>query len=323
MNFSLKPIRNFYRKSVQFLTEDIWNVDNSMIGTYKAKLFKHIKVVLITIKNFKKQNIGWQAVALSFFSTMSFVPIVALIFMVTNGFGLGEYLKALIYQNFTNEEILNMVMNFADNIIKTANEGPYGAISFLFFVWLVIWLMLCVEKCFNRIWKVEKSRIIWKRALSYLGIIIIVPFILILFLSMALTITDGINTIGLSIPYFDSVSHLLIWAIFYIFATLLFWFMYCVIPNAKVKLVPALKAALVSALAFTIIQYLYLETQVFVSRMNAVYGVFAAIPLFMVWVNFGWFVILIGSEIAYAFQNLDYYKNEYTTLWNSQKQTTI
>ena len=71
-----------------------------------------------------------------------------------------------------------------------------------------------------------------------------------------------------------------------------------------------LAAAAVSSLAFTAVQYLYLETQMFVSRMNAVYGVFAAIPLFMVWLNIGWFIILLGSELSYVFQNVDNYPLE-------------
>ena len=72
----------------------------------------------------------------------------------------------------------------------------------------------------------------------------------------------------------------------------------------------ALSAAAISSLAFTIVQYLYLETQMFVSRMNAVYGVFAAIPLFMVWLNIGWFIVLLGSELSYVFQNVDNYPLE-------------
>jgi membrane protein len=83
--------------------------------------------------------------------------------------------------------------------------------------------------------------------------------------------------------------------------------MYKFIPNAKVNYRSAFHASIPAALAFTLIQYMYLETQVFVSRLSTVFGAFAAVPLFMVWINIGWFIILIGAELAYAFQNVDSY----------------
>ena len=82
------------------------------------------------------------------------------------------------------------------------------------------------------------------------------------------------------------------------------------IPNHKVQYSNALRAAVLSGLVFTILQYLYLETQLFVTRLNAVYGAVAAIPLFMFWMNFGWFIILFGAELSYAYQNVDNYNLE-------------
>ncbi len=299
-----------YNKLVNFIEYGIWNLDLSELGNLKRKLFKNIKIIIITVKNFGKQNLGWQAVALSFFTTMSFIPFIAVTFAISNRIGLGAYLRSLIYDNFENDAIIDQVLVFADNIIRTAREGPYGIISFLVFVWLVIWLMICIERCFNQIWKVKKTRVFWKRGLVYFAVIITFPIIMVVLLSVSLTITNGINTIGIEIPFLDSVSNLLIWGLFYIFVISIFTVAYMLIPNAKVRFIPSLKAAIISALAFTIVQYLYLETQVFVSRMNAVYGVFAAVPLFMAWVNTAWFILLIGSELSYAFQNVDNYPLE-------------
>ena len=62
--------------------------------------------------------------------------------------------------------------------------------------------------------------------------------------------------------------------------------------------------------AFTAVQCMYLETQVFVTRLNGVYGTFAAIPLFMIWLNISWNIILMGAELSYAFQNVDTYNLE-------------
>jgi membrane protein len=301
-------IKDYIKETKNFFSSEIWALDGSDLSKIKKRVVRRIKVTIITMRGFSEQSLGWQAVSLSFFTTMAFIPFVAVVFSLTNGFGLGLYLKNLLYQNFTNQEIIDTVIGFADNIIRTSQEGPYGFISFGAFLWLVIWLMLCVERCFNKIWKVEKSRVIWKKFISYITILLLSPFVIILFLSMFASISSGITSIGVSIPLFYT-RKIVLFGIFILFAILLFTCMFIYIPNAKVKFMPAFKAAVLSALAFALIQFLYLETQIFVSRMNSVYGVFAAVPLFMVWVNFGWFIILLGSDISYALQNVDNYNN--------------
>ncbi len=300
---NIRRIRDFFR-------DGIWDINTSDLGRVKAKVVRYIRIVILTAKNFSRQNVGQQAVALSFFTTMAFVPFLAVAFAISNYAGLGEYLRELIYDNFGHDMIVDQILSFADNIIAASQQDIYGIISSLIFLWMVIWLLSRVEWSFNRIWKVDRNRILWKRVLAYILTMTASPFIIIVFLSVSLTITDGINTLGLEIPFLSTFSTFLIWQAFYVFMVIVLGVMYVLIPNARVRLLPALSAAAISSLAFTIVQYLYLETQMFVSRMNAVYGVFAAIPLFMVWLNIGWFIVLLGSELSYVFQNVDNYPLE-------------
>lgn len=298
------------RKLKEFFRDGIWTINISDIGRAKAKVVRYIRIVILTARNFSHQNVGQQAVALSFFTTMAFVPFLAVAFAISNYAGLGNHLRELIYDNFGHDMIVDHILTFADNIIAASQQGIYGIISSLVFLWMVIWLMSRVEWSFNRIWKVERNRILWRRMLAYIITMTASPFVVMVFLSVALTISDGINALGLEIPLLSSFSTFLIWLAFFGFMVIVLTVMYILIPNAKVKVLPALSAAAVSSLAFTAVQYLYLETQMFVSRMNAVYGVFAAIPLFMVWLNIGWFIILLGSELSYVFQNVDNYPLE-------------
>lgn len=272
---------------------------------------RQLKIVAFTLDNYSKLGLNWQAVALSFFSTMAVVPFIALMFSITDGFGLSNILNELIHKYFSDQEIVNLFLGFADNILATTEKNIYGVISFGVFLWLVVWLLLCVERSFNTIWFVETSRIWWKRALSYILILFLSPFMVIIFLGMALVISDGVKNMWMiEVPFFN-MRDIIQWLIFYIVAALLFACMFKFIPNAHVKFRNAFKAALVASAAFTIVQCLYIETQIFVSRMNAVYGVFAAIPLFMVWVNLGWFIIIIGAQISYSIQNLGQYPREF------------
>lgn len=298
------------RRIKEFFRDGIWNINTSDLGRAKAKVVRYIRIIILTAKNFSRQNVGQQAVALSFFTTMAFVPFLAVAFAISNYAGLGNYLRELIYKNFGRDSIVDQVLAFADNIIAASQQDIYGIISSMIFLWMVVWLLSRVEWSFNRIWKVDRNRILWKRITAYLITMASSPFIIMVFLSVSLTISDGIDKLGLEIPFLSSFSTFLVWLVFYAFMIIVLTAMYILIPNAKVRFLPALSAAAVSSFAFTVVQYLYLETQMFVSRMNAVYGVFAAIPLFMVWLNIGWFIVLLGSELSYVFQNVDRYPLE-------------
>ncbi len=304
----MKSIKYHKERIRNFLSDEIWQTDIEELSKAKARFVKYAKVLIITIKTFSAEKIGFQAVALSFFGTMAVVPFLAVAFVVTDGFGLAEILKNLLYTNFSgHQEIIDTLLVFANNIINTAQSSTMGMISALVFVWLVIWMMICVERVFNNVWRVRKSRNFWKRLGFYLAILFISPFIMMLFFSGSIMYANVFKNVGLDFAAVQWISSLLTWGIFYTIAALTFSAMYKFIPNYKVRYSHALRAALISGFAFTILQYLYLETQIFVTRLNTVYGAVAAIPLFMFWMNFGWFIILFGAELSYAFQNVDKY----------------
>ncbi len=295
----------------RFITEDIWNLDIEDFSRAKARSIKYLKVLIITIKTFSAEKIGFQAVALSFFGTMSVVPFLAVVFAITGGLGLADKLKDLLYEYFNNsQETIDMVLGFATNIIDTAQSSTMGLISALLFLWLVFWMMISVERVFNNVWRVKKSRNIFKRISFYIAILFIAPFVIMLFFSGSIIYSNMLKGIGLGVAYFESIASIMAWVLFYIVATLTFSAMYKFIPNYKVLYSNALRSAAVSAFAFTVLQYLYLETQLFVTRLNMVYGAVAAIPLFMFWMNFGWFIILFGAELSYAYQHVDSYNIE-------------
>ncbi len=302
---------NIFRRLKRFISEDIWNLDIGEFSRAKARFIKYLKVLIITIKTFSAEKIGFQAVALSFFGTMSVVPFLAVVFAITDGLGLADKLETLLYSYFSNsQEAINMVLGFANNIIDTAQSSAMGLVSALLFVWLVFWMMISVERVFNNVWRVRKSRNIFKRVSFYIAILLIAPFVIMLFFSGSIVYSNLLKGVGLDIDYFESIASVLAWILFYIVAALTFSAMYKFIPNHKVLYSNALRASAISALAFTVLQYLYLETQLFVTRLNMVYGAVAAIPLFMFWMNFGWFIILFGAELSYAYQNVDNYNIE-------------
>ena len=299
------------RRLKEFFRNDIWTLELEELSKAKARFIKYMKVMMITIKTFSSEKIGFQAVALSFFSTMSVVPFVAIVFAVTGGLGLADKLREFLYEYFNNsQQIIDTILGFAQNIINTAQSSAMGLVSALLFVWIVIWMMMSVEKVFNNVWRVQKSRKLLKRLPVTLAMLLVSPFIVLVFFGGTVVYSHALNYIGLDVESFTIFKTILGWLLFGVVATLTFSAMYKFIPNAAVDYSNALRAAIFSGIAFTIMQYVYLETQVMVTRLNGIYGAFAAVPLFMIWINVGWFIILIGAELSYAFQHVDNYNIE-------------
>ncbi len=293
------------------MDDDIWNLELENLSKARARFIKYLKVMLITIKTFSSEKIGFQAVALSFFSTMSVVPFVAIVFAVTGGFGLAGKLREFLYGYFDNsQQIIDAVLGFAQNIIDTAQSSAVGLMSALLFVWIVVWMMMSVERVFNNVWRVQKSRNLIRRLSVIMAMLFVSPFVVLVFFGGSFVYSHALDYLGLDVESLTAFKTILTWVLFGVVAVFTFSAMYKFIPNASVDYGNALRAAAYSGVAFTIMQYLYLETQVFVTRLNGIFGAFAAVPLFMVWINIGWFIILIGAELSYAFQHVDNYNIE-------------
>ena len=294
-----------------FIKEDIWDVEMEELSRAKARFVKYMKVLLITIKTFSGEKIGFQAVALSFFSTMSVVPFIAIVFAITGGLGRADKLTSVLYSYFNNsQQAIDMVLGFAQNIIDTAQSSAMGLISALMFVYIVIWMMLNVERVFNNVWRVQTSRNLLKRLSIIIPMLLVAPFVVLVFFGGSILYSHALTNLGLDVEEFTLFKNILTWVLFGIVAALTFSAMYKFIPNAVVNYKEALRAAIPAGIAFAIVNYMYLETQVMVTRMNGIFGAFAAVPLFMVWINIGWFIILIGAELSYAFQHVDNYNIE-------------
>lgn len=295
------------RKVRSFLSEDIWNENLNNLSRMRAHFIKDLRVLVVTIKTFSAEKIGFQAVALSFFCTMAAVPFMAVAFAITGGLGLEDTLKQLLVSNIPNQQAVDTLFGYAQNVIDTAQSSPVGLVSALLFTWLVLWMMMCVESVFNNVWRVNKSRNIFKRLTFYLVIMGLSPFVVLLFFAGAIVYSNVLDVLVPDVVFSENIKNFLGWVVFAAVSVMTFSAMYKFIPNHYVRYKDALKAALLSGVLFTILQYLFLETQIFVSRLNTIYGAVAAIPLFMFWLNFGWFIILIGAELSYAFQNVDNY----------------
>ena len=306
----MRRLKNKTYKLKNFFSEGVWQLEMEELSRAKARFVKYIKVLIITIKTYSQQKIGPQAVALSFFSVMAVVPFMAIVFAITGGLGLSGRLKEMVYANFSEgiaQQAIETVMSFAQNIITTAQSGWIGMLNALLFLWIIYRLMTGVETAFNNVWMVHKSRSIVRRVSNYIIILLFSPFVILVLFSGSFVYSNLLDYVGLSVEEFGFIKKVLGWVIFAFLVMVIFSLMYKFIPKYNVRYGMALRAAGFSAIIFTGMQFLYLETQLLVSRLNGFYGTFAAVPLFMIWLNISWNIILMGAELSYAFQHVDTY----------------
>lgn len=300
-------IKDIIKDIVKFLTKDIWALDFSQLSDARKRFVKNMQAFILTAKGFGNERIGREAIALSRFTTLAFIPMIAVVLFVSNGFGLDQILEKTLADSFpSSSQLVQVIMNYARNIVQATENGAFGWISFLSFVWTVIWLMINVGIAFNRIWQVKQPRRTWKRLLIYLAVLLATPFVLVLFLSGWAYYVRFIGLLKGHLGAFSFITTNMFWLAFYGIVVLALSVMYKFIPLAKVRYGSALKASLIVGVVFVILQYLYMGTQVMVTRLGAVYGALAFIPLFMIWLNLCWQIILFGAELSRGYTLVDY-----------------
>ncbi|MBQ9309983.1 MAG: YihY/virulence factor BrkB family protein [Bacteroidales bacterium] len=288
-------------------TDRLWGMETDFASKAWKGLVRFMKLARITLDSFAEHRMGFQCVALSYFVTLAIIPLIAFMFFISDGLHVSDKLSDLLHQALPdNLELVNIAIEKADNIINAATSGPVGVISALMFVWTIIWLMFQTERVFNNVWGIRKiPRNILARFGFYLGFLFLLPFLIVIMCYGIVLYSNAPSLLGLDIT---SLHRFFGWVVFYAVTVFTLSAAYKFIPACKVSYRHAFTASLFSSLVFVAFQYLYLETQVFVTRLNTVYGVIAAVPLFLIWLNFSFQIIMYGAQLTYALQNVDDYR---------------
>jgi membrane protein len=311
-------------KIKQFIDDFIKRIFQKKDHPVASFVIRQIKTILITLRGFKEANIQLRASALTLYTIMSIVPILAMIFGIAKGFGFDAYLKGVITEHLEGQkEILDTVLQFVDHYLGKINGGYITGVGFIILIWSVMQVMGNIESSFNKIWCVKKSRMLTRKFTDYISLLLIVPVFIIIASSVNVAQVESVSN---SIPFL-SYLHPVLKGVVQILSFTLIWFVftliYIVIPNTNVKFKPALIAGIIAGTMFQILQWAYVNFQSYLSGYGAVYGTFAAIPLFLIWLETSWLIVLLGVEISYANQNADSYEHEADQLTLSQYNRKI
>ena len=280
---------NIKRKLIYFLKE----------VARQGKISNIISGIQRALENYKRANSALWVTSLCFYTLLSLVPIFAILFSLGSWLGVAEsIILHLSKYSPLNEEMITFLVQFSENLLENARSGVLAGIGFLSLGWTLITMFSIVEKSFNDIWQVEKSRMILRKITDYIAFFLLFPLLI-------LTINGGMVIIGKKLEGIYDISPYTLQIIPSFSIFLFFTALYMLIPNTKVKLIPAFFSAIFTSVLFSGLQYFFIHLQVMIITYNKIYGSFSVIFIFFFWLKIMWFFIILGAHLSYFLQNKD------------------
>jgi membrane protein len=268
-------------------------------------LKKIYRTLVLTIRFFTAKRVMTQASALTYSTLLAIVPILAVIFAIARGFGYNKYIEIWFRDALSSQpQVADILTDFVNSYLIHTQSGIFLGVGLLFMLYTVLMLVNNVEETFNEIWQVSNARPIMRSLTNYMAMFFVFPIIIVV--SMGLSVfmatvakhTDGVVILGRAVRFLLDFSP-------YLLLSLLFVGLYVYMPNTDVKLKSAIVPGILSGIAMQLLQLFYIHSQIWVTGYNAIYGSFAALPLFMLWLQISWTICLFGAQLTFTNQNLD------------------
>lgn len=281
---------------VKYITVGVWTDSSTRLST------RLIKTVNFTVMSAQDINLFDRSTSLTYRTVLSIVPAFALLIALCKGFGLQEVVTEQIYQIFPSQQhTATVVDGFVESYLKETSHGLFIGVGILFLIYTVISLMKGIEENFNAVWGVRDSRPLYKKLMGYVAICLIVPLLLICSAGLNIFMTSAFRS-RFNIPLLSDALNLVLDLAPFFLICLALIFSFRLIPHARVKFRYAIPAGLLTGIAFEIVQMLFINGQIYVSRYNAIYGSLAFLPLLLIWLQLSWMIVLYGVTLTYSSQ---------------------
>ncbi len=299
---------------IQFLNIDIWRIRTRKLPKSHSFLINQLRIFLLAFHGFNEDKCQLRASALTFYSLLSIVPVLAMAFGISKGFGLDQLLQKQILAKMPGQEqVVGQMIGYANIFLENTKGGIIAGVGVALLFWTVIKVLGNIEESFNEIWGVKKQRSLSRKFSDYLSIMLICPILLVTSSSLTVLVTSQVKFVLSQLSFLGPVSAVILYVMQilpYGVMWVLFTFIYIFMPNTKVNFRSGLIGGIVGGTIYQVVQWIYITFQVGVSSYGAIYGSFAALPLFLVWLQISWLIVLFGAEISFAEQNVDTYEFE-------------
>lgn len=285
-------------------------LDYSLFGPHTlggdplARLLRVLRYPYAILRDLLGGELTLRATGLVYATLLALIPLVALSFAVLKAIGAHRELEPFLLEFFrpvgdAGVQITHRLMQFAENV----SGSLVGILGFALLLWTLVGTVKRVEDSLNFVWRVQNARSIARRVIEYMALLIVGP--------IAVTIVIGFSKLA-----FDSASHAaegigvgmdavrtLISLAPYAVVTGLFTAVYVLVPNTRVRFLPALGGALAAGISWAAIGKAFTALVLSTSRLTLVYAGFAVVVAVFVWTYLGWLILLAGAQLAFYLQN--------------------
>lgn len=298
-------------KLQDFISYGIWrNIPSKGHKQKRRRRYNILKSIIITVRGFVDHRISQKASALTYYSALSIIPILALIYGIAKGFGFEATLQNELITAFPgNKASIKEIFVIVGSYMEYAKSGVIIGIGIVFLLWSGLSLISNIDTAFNDLWQIKKGRPYYQQIIAYLVLIVVAPILIILSSGISIFFSTELP-VFLHIDISSSLSIFSGYILPLLMVSIIFFLLYLMIPNTKVHLTNALIPALVTGVIFQLFQLLYINGQIWASKYNAIFGGFAAIPLLMLWLQVSWLIILLGAQLSFAMENIKNYSYE-------------
>lgn len=301
-------------QAIDFFRKGIWEVRLDRLSKARAYVIGTIRIFLMAGSNLEKNDCQRNATVLTYYSVLNIVPLFAVVFAVANGFGLEKFVVRQIFRLARDAnlqpDVTGRIIDFSRSLLTHAKGEIIVGVGVVILFWTVISILSKIEDTFNMIWGARRSRTVVRKLTDYLSMLILGPVLLALWSSVNILIVSELRVIMRDISLLGPMSAILFFLMKllpFISIWLLLLALYLVMPNTRVSVRSSVFAAIVTGSLIQVVQWVYIRFQIGVSTQSAIYGSFAAIPLFLAWLQVSWIIVIFGAEIANSSEHYETY----------------
>jgi membrane protein len=308
MKEKLKLVNNFFKR-------DIWHITPKDLSPGRFFLIRLLKIIFVSIRGFLEDKIQLRASALTYYSLLAIIPVLAMIFGIAKGFGLDGQIENILNSAFEGQEqIVEYLLSFTERMLDNTRGGVLAGVGVVILFWAVIKVLNQIEGSMNDIWQIKKHRTWIRKFTDYISMMLFAPLFVVLISSLNVYVVRYFEKATEIFSFLSLFGPIVLRFIPWVLIWTLFTLIYMIMPNTKVKFSSALFAGIVAGTLFQLLQWGFINLQIGVSKYNAIYGTFAALPIFVFLMQLSWIVVLFGSELAFANQNIENYEIENESL---------
>lgn len=302
-----RRLRAYVKRQIAFFRFEVWFAPSAGQPFYKRAAREIYKTIVVTAKKTAKDGCLDQSSALSYYTALAIVPVLAMVFGFAGGFGFENAVQTVLAPvTSTDMPFWNQLFEFVQNFLQKTNSGIIGGTGLIILLWIIITVLTRIEASLNTIWEVRKGRRVLRKATDYITLMILTPMLLYVAVSARTYLSDHLNEL-VDISFFQSMVRAVLSATPFLSTLFLICMVNLILPNRKIPAGPVLISSIITTVCFIVFQSLYIRLQKYMTGYDVVYGSFAALPLFLIWLRFSWLILLVGAELSFSI----YRRNQY------------